>query len=89
MVDLFVLVSTDRTVQYKLNAQFLRLFGLHSDVNDVHRAGANRLQNKTNLKDGEEVNMQMVGSMTARSSRGWPGWRSVGSERKMSQAGSG
>ena len=33
---------------YKLNAQFLRLFGLHSDVNDAHRAGANRLQNKTN-----------------------------------------
>ena len=33
--------------KYKLNAQFLRLIGLHSDVNDAHRAGANRLQNKT------------------------------------------
>ena len=33
-----------------LNAQSLRLFGLHSDVNDAHRAGANRLQNKTNKK---------------------------------------
>ena len=33
-------------MQYKLNAQSLRLFGLHSDVNDAHRAGANRLQNK-------------------------------------------
>ena len=39
---------TDRTVQYKLNAQSLRLFGLHRDVNDAHRAGENRLQNKTN-----------------------------------------
>ena len=38
--------STGRTVQYKLNAQFLRLIGLHSDVNDAHRAGANRLKNK-------------------------------------------
>ena len=47
MVDLFVFVNTDRTVQYKLNAQFLRLFGVHSDVNDAHRAGANRLKNKT------------------------------------------
>ena len=46
MVDLFVFESTDRTVQYKLNAQSLRLFGLRSDVNDAHRAGANRLQNK-------------------------------------------
>ena len=63
-VDLLVLVSTGRTVQckllidvvqvgqykYKLNAQSLRLFGLHSDVNDAHRAGANRLQNKTIIK---------------------------------------
>ena len=48
-VDLFVFVSTDRTAQYKLNAQFLRLFGLHSDVKDAHRAGANRLKkNPTN-----------------------------------------
>ena len=37
--------STDRTVQFKLNAQSLCLFGLHRDVNDAHRAGANRLQN--------------------------------------------
>ena len=36
-VDLFVCVSKDRTAQYKLNAQFLRLFGVHSDVNDAHR----------------------------------------------------
>ena len=33
--------------KYKLNAQSLRLIGLHSDVNDAHRAGANRPQNKT------------------------------------------
>ena len=43
----FQVESTDRTVQYKLNAQSLRLFGLHRDVNDAHRACANRLQNKT------------------------------------------
>ena len=42
----FQVESTDRTVQYKLNAQSLRLFGLHRDVNDAHRASANRLQNK-------------------------------------------
>ena len=42
--------SSDRTAQYKLNAQSLRLFGLHRNVNDAHRAGANRLQTKrTNL----------------------------------------
>ena len=34
--------------KYKLNAQFLRLFDVHSDVNDAHRAGANRLQTKQN-----------------------------------------
>ena len=45
----FQVESTDRTVQYKLNAQSLRLLGLHSDVNDAHRAGANRLQNKQNF----------------------------------------
>ena len=38
--------NSGRTEQYKLNAQSLRLFGLHCDVNDAHRAGANRLQNK-------------------------------------------
>ena len=44
----FLTTHSGRTVQYKLNAQSLRLFGLHSDVNDAHRAGANRLQkNKT------------------------------------------
>ena len=44
----FQVECTGRTVQYKLNAQSLRLFGVHSDVNDVHRASANRLQNKQN-----------------------------------------
>ena len=43
----FQVENSGRTVQYKLNAQSLRLFGLHSDVNDAHRAEANRLQNKT------------------------------------------
>ena len=43
----FQVVNSGRTVQYKLNAQSLRLFGLHSDVKDAHR-GANRLQNKQN-----------------------------------------
>ena len=42
----FQVENSGRTAQYKLNAQSLRLFGLHSDVNDAHRAGANRLQNK-------------------------------------------
>ena len=42
----FQVENSARTVQYKLDAQSLRLFGLHSDVNDAHRAGANRLQNK-------------------------------------------
>ena len=44
----FQVECRDGTVQYKLNAQSLRLFGLHRDVNDAHRASANRLQNKTN-----------------------------------------
>ena len=44
----FQVECTDRTVQYKLNAQSLRLFGLHRDVTDAHRAGAKRLQNKNN-----------------------------------------
>ena len=47
----FQVENSGRTVQYKLNAQSLRLFGLHSDVNDAHRAGANRLQNKTKRSD--------------------------------------
>ena len=42
----FQFENSGRTVQYELNAQSLRLFGLHSDVKDAHRAGANRLQNK-------------------------------------------
>ena len=42
----FQVENSGRTVQYKHNAQSLRLFGLHSDVTDAHRAGANRLQNK-------------------------------------------
>ena len=46
----FQVENSGRTVQYKLNAQSLRLFGLHSDVNDAHRAGANRLQNKQNIE---------------------------------------
>ena len=42
------------TVQYKLNAQSLRLFGLHSDVNDAHRAAANRFQHRTKkMKPGK------------------------------------
>ena len=48
-VSSFDFQDTDRTVQYKLNAQSLRLFGLHRDVNDAHRASANRLQNKQTL----------------------------------------
>ena len=35
----FQVESTDWTAQYKLNAQSLRLFGLHRDVNDTHRDG--------------------------------------------------
>ena len=50
----FQVECTERTVQYKLNAQSLRLFGLHRDVNDAHRAGANRLQNKTNCNGCHE-----------------------------------
>ena len=40
----FQVENSGRTVQYKLNVHSLRLFGVHSDVNDAHRAGANRLQ---------------------------------------------
>ena len=50
----FQVECTDRTVQYKLNAQSLRLFGLHRDVNDAHRAGANRLQNKKTVESVSE-----------------------------------
>ena len=45
----FQVENSGRTVQYKLNAQSLRLFGLHRDVNDAHRTGANRLQNKKTM----------------------------------------
>ena len=31
-------LNSGGTVQYKLNAQSLRLFGLHDNVNDAHRA---------------------------------------------------
>ena len=44
------MVSLD-IYKYRLNAQYLRLFGLHRDVNDAHRAGANRLQNKKTSLD--------------------------------------
>ena len=54
----FQVECTDRTVQHKLNAQSLRLFGLHKDVNDAHRASANRLQNKTNCESGWQVRTQ-------------------------------
>ena len=46
MVDFVLSLNSGSTVQYKHNAQFLRLFGLHGDVTDAHRAGANRLQTK-------------------------------------------
>ena len=45
----FQVENSGRTVQYKLSSQSLRPFGLQSDVNDAHRAGANRLQNKTKI----------------------------------------
>ena len=45
-------LNSGSTEKYKHNAQFLRLFGLHDDVNDAHRAGANRLQNKNNSRQG-------------------------------------
>ena len=37
--------------KYKLNAQSLRLIGLHSDVNDAHRAGANRLTRTVPIRE--------------------------------------
>ena len=45
----FQVENSGRRVLYKLYAQSLRLFGLHRDVNDAHRAGANRLLNKQTL----------------------------------------
>ena len=46
MVDFCLSLNSGKTAQYKHNAQFLRHLGLHGDVNDAHRAGANRLKNK-------------------------------------------
>ena len=51
----FQVDCTDRTVRYKLNAQSLRLFGLHRDVNDAHRAGANRLQKQTKNSSNADI----------------------------------
>ena len=45
-------MNSGRTAQYKHNAQFLRHFCLHGDVNDAHHAGANRL--KTNKQTSAE-----------------------------------
>ena len=42
----FQVENSGRIVQYKHDAQSLSLFGLHSNVNDAHRACANRVQNK-------------------------------------------
>ena len=56
---------TDGTVQYKLNAQSLRLFGLHRDVNDAHRAGANRLQNKKTNNKKTTAHSNMVAEQVA------------------------
>ena len=48
----FRVENSCRTVQYKLNPQSLRTFGLrnNNDAKDVHRAGANRLK-KNKLKE--------------------------------------
>ena len=54
----FEVETSGRTVQYKLSAQSLRLFGLHSGVNDAHRAGASRLQNKTNKHTNRQTDKQ-------------------------------
>ena len=51
----FQVENSGRTVQYKLNAQSLRLFGLHSDVNDAHRAGAHRLLNKQKFRSESKM----------------------------------
>ena len=64
----FQVENSGRTVQYKLNAQSLRLFGLHSDVNDAHRAGENRLQNKTNTQN-KKKSVRMFACECARARR--------------------
>ena len=47
----FQVEKDGRTVEYKLNAQSLRLFDLHNnyDVKDAHRAGANHLKKQNQL----------------------------------------
>ena len=60
----FQVECTDRTMQYKLNVQSLRLFGLHWDVNDAHRAGANRLQNKNKRADDPGFRLKRLRSRT-------------------------
>ena len=68
----FQVEKSGRTVQYKLNAQSLRLFDLHSDVNDAHHAGANRLQtnkNPTTTQITHNINDSI--SDHCRSPRGW------------------
>ena len=58
----FQVENSGRTVQYKLNAQSLRLFGFHSDVNDAHRAGANRLKTNKNKPVEPTVNVMKADS---------------------------
>ena len=67
-VDLFLFVNTERTLQFKLNAQFLRLFGVHSDVNDAHRAVANRL---TKTKTKQKRSMQHLVPLVWRAVHWW------------------
>ena len=55
----FQFENSGRTVQYKLNAQSLRLFGLHSEGNDAQRAGANRLQNKQPPGSGDAADAEV------------------------------
>ena len=56
----FQVESTGWTVQYKLNAQSLRLFDLHRDVNDAHRAGANRLKNNKQISKDTVENYKSI-----------------------------
>ena len=58
---IFKLKGTDRTVQYKLNAQSPRLFGFHRDVNDAHRAGSNRLPKQQKIVLLHGCSMCLVG----------------------------
>ena len=54
------------------NAQSLRLFGLHRDVNDAHRAGANRLQNKQKQTSSlSPTSLVLLSSSSRRSTAGW------------------